>query len=257
VPGKSTSLTDVHRILLGKAPFGFLLEVLLRTAVVYLLLVVLVRLLGKRMSGQVGSLEIAVMIVLGAIVGSAVQMPDRGALPTLALLLTALALQRGLSGAGARWTWFERLTQGGTKMLIKDGLLQTDELRSMGISHEQVFATLRTSEIRHLGQVKRLYIETSGAFSVLKREPPVSGLSVLPAWDRELMARAPHQRGARACSYCGRIETRNLGTSLQCPRCGHRDFREAIVELSDPALERTPSNTGNGASKLAPQARGA
>jgi hypothetical protein len=54
------SLADWHRLLLGKAPFAFLLELLLRATVVYLALLLIVRLLGKRMSGQLTNLELGV-----------------------------------------------------------------------------------------------------------------------------------------------------------------------------------------------------
>jgi uncharacterized membrane protein YcaP (DUF421 family) len=66
-PG-SIRLTDWKRILFGTAPASFLLEVLARTAVMYVALLVVLRLLGKRMSGQITILEMAILISLGAIV---------------------------------------------------------------------------------------------------------------------------------------------------------------------------------------------
>lgn len=56
------------------------------------------------------------MVVLGAIISGAFQMPERGILPAFALMGTLLALQRGVSAAGARWVRLERWTQGGCKM---------------------------------------------------------------------------------------------------------------------------------------------
>jgi len=71
-------LYDIKRILLGQAPVEFMLEVLIRTVITYIALLFLLKLLGKRMDGQVTIIEMSVMITLGAIVSVAMQLPDRG-----------------------------------------------------------------------------------------------------------------------------------------------------------------------------------
>src|SRR4051812_43129161 len=106
------SLATWKRILIGTAPFGFALEVFLRTIVVYLVLVAAVRLLGKRMSGQITNLELGVMMTLGAIVSVPMQSPDRGIVPGLLLLVCVVLLQRGFSEIGTRSSRAERLLLG-------------------------------------------------------------------------------------------------------------------------------------------------
>ena len=92
----------IHRILLGNAPFGYLAELLIRVVVVYTLLLVVVRFLGKRMSGQITNVELGVMIVLGGIVAVPLEIADRGMLPGLLLLVTVLALQRAVGALQSR-----------------------------------------------------------------------------------------------------------------------------------------------------------
>jgi hypothetical protein len=237
LPPKPASLTDWHRLLIGNAPAAFLFEVLLRTAAVYLALVVLVRLLGKRMSGQVSNIELGVMIVLGAVVAGAFQLPDRGVVPALVLLATLLALQRAVTAAGARWPRFERLTQGGSKMLVKNALLQLDEFRAIGISREQVFAALRARDIRHLGQVERLYLEASGEFSVFRARTPGPGLSVFPRGDGDFERRASVLPGAQACALCGAVRSRARRHAHPCERCGHTEFEAALRDGGEPEAD--------------------
>lgn len=235
---------DLKQLILGTAPVAFLLEVALRTVVVYALLVVLVRLLGKRMSGQIGNLELAVMIVLGAIVAGAFQIPNQGVLPALVLLATTLALQRALSTVGARFPRFERLTQGATKLIAQEGLLQLDELGTIGLSREQVFAELRGNGIRHLGQIKRLYHEASGEFSIFRRDRPRPGLSVLPNWDKNVQGRVSHQASLEACAHCGQVRVLE-GERGACSRCHHCAFEPAVLDASGVEAEAiSPSNSG-------------
>lgn len=87
-------LSDIYRILFGEAPVQFLLEVLIRTIIIYCILLVVIRLLGKRMSGQLTSIEMAVMLTLGAIVSVPMQDPARGLLQGVLLLALVLIFQK-------------------------------------------------------------------------------------------------------------------------------------------------------------------
>lgn len=66
---------DWQRIFLGEAPPEFLVEILIRTLIIYIALMIIVRLMGKRMGGQLTISELAVMVTLGAIVAPAMQIP--------------------------------------------------------------------------------------------------------------------------------------------------------------------------------------
>src|SRR3954464_6199142 len=106
------TIGTVRRLLMGSDPFRFLGEIVLRTLIVYLALMLAVRLLGKRMSGQITNLELAVMITLGAIVAVPMEMSDRGLVPAIVLLATVLSLQAGLSYLATRSLRFEQIVVG-------------------------------------------------------------------------------------------------------------------------------------------------
>ncbi len=72
---REIKLDDTGRILFGEAPAEFLLEVLIRTLIIYVALLVTVRLMGKRMVGQLTISEMSVMLTLGAIVSPGMQAP--------------------------------------------------------------------------------------------------------------------------------------------------------------------------------------
>src|SRR5947199_10814271 len=96
--GKSAiQLKDIQRILLGNAPLEFLAEVLIRTIITYLSLLVIVKFLGKRMSGQLTITELAIAIMLGAIVAPPMETPERGILQGIMILVLVLAYHQGLA----------------------------------------------------------------------------------------------------------------------------------------------------------------
>jgi uncharacterized membrane protein YcaP (DUF421 family) len=221
------SLQTWQRILIGNAPFGFALEVLLRTAVVYLFLLGAVRLLGKRMSGQVTNLELGVMLTLGAIVSVPMQLAERGVVPGLVLLCCIVLIQRASSQLEACSLPAARLLIGTTSLLVRDSILLPRELERAHVSQQQLFSVLRVQHIRHLGEVERVYLEAFGAFSVLKRPKPVAGLSILPS-PCVTIQRQP--RRALVCSYCGQtapIESQSA-TDTHCDNCQHTEWTEPV-----------------------------
>ena len=179
-------LSDWQRILLGEAPVEFLLEVFLRTFLIYFMLLVMLRLLGKRMNGQLTNLELSVMLTMGAIMSPAMQLPDRGVFPGILALVCALAFLRGTNLLGFKSSKAEKIIQGTGVTIVKDGIIQLDEMKRNRLSHQQVYAALRSENIYNLGNVKRLYLEAYGTFSIFEREESKPGLSVMPPSDTDV-----------------------------------------------------------------------
>jgi uncharacterized membrane protein YcaP (DUF421 family) len=220
---------DFQRILFGQAPGDFLLEVFIRAVLMYLLLIVVLRLLGKRMDGQLTLTELAVMITLGAIIAVPMQIPDRGIVLGVIALLCVLAFQRGLNWLTLKSAKFEELTQGTLSIMVKDGVLQLDEMMKAGVSRQAIYSGLRKKEIYNLGKIKRLYFEACGILSVYQEESSKPGLSILPPTEKELMkSQATVDKDHLACSNCGAIASARH-EDCTCQNCGERKWIQAVL----------------------------
>jgi hypothetical protein len=73
-------LGDWQRMFFGEVPGGFYWEVVLRIAVIYLILMVSMRLMGKRTASQLSRNEMIALVSLSAAIGVPLQAPDRGIL---------------------------------------------------------------------------------------------------------------------------------------------------------------------------------
>jgi uncharacterized membrane protein YcaP (DUF421 family) len=225
-------LDDWKRILFGQAPPEFLLEVFIRTFILYIILLIVVRLLGKRMAGQLTILEFAVMLTIGAIVSASMQLPDKGILQGVWLLLCILALQRGITLIGYYNNRFENLIQGQVSLIVKNGVLQLNVMASERISREQVFAQLRLSKIFNLGDVERMYLEACGVYSIYKSDQSKPGLDILPKNDDGISHQLTHLPGRQniseiVCSNCGFLQQHN-GPPV-CSNCSETKWQEAIL----------------------------
>lgn len=220
-------LGDWQRLLLGQAPLEFLLETALRTLIIYLFLLLALRLLGKRMNAQLTVAELSVMIMLGGIVSVPMQIPERGILHGVLVLACVVGLYRGINWLAVKYRGVERFTQGTLEIVVTDGVLDLAAMARTRLSQPQLFASLRTNDIQHLGQVKRAYMEASGEFSIYQQESPLPGLSVLPSKDPAIHEAAPAANDLKACENCGHTEPTQHKPPT-CPRCGHHQWATAV-----------------------------
>ncbi len=223
-------LWDWQRILIGEAPVEFMLEVFIRTFIIYLLLLIAVRILGKRMSANITTFEMAVMLTLGAVVSVPMQAPDRGLLQGIVILVCVIALHRGLALLTFKSKKLEVLTQGDVSLLVKNGIIDVKELKRSAMSHEQLFAQIRNKNLRHLGQVKRVYLEACGIFSIYESSNPRPGLSILPAKDEKIARAQLKTHSYAACKNCGNITEGLVKEVGKCDNCGAKDWDRAVTE---------------------------
>ena len=222
-------LSDFQRILFGEAPPEFLIEVLIRTLIIFVALLVFLRLIGKRMGGVLTISELAVMLTLGAILAVPMQVPDRGILQGIVILITVLILQRGFNLLEFKSNKVEQVTQGEMTMLVKDGTIKTGNMMKSRISKQQVFSQLRKNNIHNLGKVKRMYLEACGIFSIYEFEDNRPGLSVLPPTDKGIYElRQDRGSDAMSCCNCGNTIPERKAESA-CQICGSKEWTKSIV----------------------------
>lgn len=220
-------LDDWERILIGNNPWGFTVEIFIRSLIIYFFLVVVMRLLGKRMNAQLNITDLAVMLTLGAIASVPMQDFEAGILPGILLLIAILLLHQGLTLWSYKNRQIEELTVGKVSLVIKNGVIDVERLKKMRISKDQIFSILRSNGVRHLGQVKRLYSESDGQFSLYKFKEAKPGFSVYPRKDETLPPDTKEDEEHMVCGYCGFL-LKHEEASDKCSNCENNDWVKAI-----------------------------
>jgi uncharacterized membrane protein YcaP (DUF421 family) len=229
---------DLHRIFIGQNPGWFMLEVLLRIALIYVVLMIAMRLMGKRVASQMSVSELGVIVTLGAAVGVPMQVPDRGMLPAILILIVAIFFQRGVSLWGFRNRKVEMIAQGDVSVLVQDGRIFLDAMRTAVFSRERLFALLRSRSIEHLGQVRRVYLETSGDVSIFQLAKPKPGLSIIPLFDADLRKDCKTVPGIFACYSCGNMREAQAKPTSECQFCGSEEWTPAVKQVAVLAEEQ-------------------
>lgn len=217
--------SDWTRIIFGNVPPEFFIELVIRVSFVYLLVIFCIRLMGKRMAAQLSRNELVAISSLAASIGIPIQSPERGLLPALIVALLVVAAQRIISGRFIRNEKFERRSQGNLSILVNDCCIQPKVLEKARVSRTEVLARLRAMKVLHLGQVRRLYFEAEGDFTLIRNEEGRPGLTVLPEEDPEFLAEQSYCQDFLVCAFCGR---KHEPAEKQCDNCGHDTFVPAV-----------------------------
>lgn len=140
-----------------------------RTAVLYLLLIVGLRLTGKRQIGELEPIELVLTMLLSDL--ASVPMQDfgiplvNGVIP----IVTLLAMSMLLSCVSLRNVRFRTLICGKPAIIIRNGKLQQDAMRHNRLTLDELFEELRTQGVTDISDVKYAVLETGGQLSVLLR----------------------------------------------------------------------------------------
>jgi uncharacterized membrane protein YcaP (DUF421 family) len=219
-------LSDWQRILFGDVPPDFFLEVVIRTVVIFLLLIVSMRLFGKRMSAQINRIEMVALFSLAAAIGVPLQSPDRGLLPAVLIAVVVILVGRLIASWAFKNERFEARVEDRLTILANDGVLDLQKMEGTVLSKEQIFSRLRSEGFRHLGEVKRLYLEANGSFSTVKEPHPSFGLSILPLHD-PAFCEEQKQSNEQVCCTCGNRKKDN-GAGDVCRNCKDNQWTNGI-----------------------------
>ena len=145
-----------------------LLQIVLRTVVIYLLVLFGVRLSGKREVGQMTPFDLTLLLLLSNSVQNAMTGPDTslmgGAIAACTLLILNYLIAE-VSGANRR---FRRLIQGQPTLLIHDGKAIESHMAKEHVSIDELQRALREHGISCIDQTALAVLEVDGSISCLK-----------------------------------------------------------------------------------------
>ena len=138
----------------------------LRTVILYLVLIAVIRLMGKRQLGQLEPSEFVVTMLVANL--ASIPMQDSGVplYTGLIPILTVLALELILAGMSLKSIAFRRLLCGKPVILIENGHILQSNLRKTRITQDELIGHLREKDVLDPRTVQFAILETSGDLSV-------------------------------------------------------------------------------------------
>jgi uncharacterized membrane protein YcaP (DUF421 family) len=148
-------------------------EIILRTAVVYVVVLVLLRVAGKRELGQMSAVDLVVILVIANAVQNAMTGGDNSLIGGVIAASTLVAINVLVGRVGHRIPLLEHLFTSEPTLLLDDGKLIAAHLARENVTREEVEMAAREHGIDDLAKVRAAILERDGSISIIPRDAPV------------------------------------------------------------------------------------
>ena len=140
---------------------------LIRTAILYLAIIIGLRIMGKRQIGDMQPNELVITILVSEIASIPIQDSAQPIINGLTAVALLVALEVILSVVAMKSGTVRRMVNGGPVIVIRHGVIDQKAMESLRITVDDLLASLRQNQIFDPAEVEYAIVETNGSVSVM------------------------------------------------------------------------------------------
>ncbi len=156
-----------------------LLIISFRTVFLYILIVIILRIMGKREVGELGVIDVVVFVIMAEVASFALDSPDKKLIHSIFPMLMLLLIQVVSSYFSMKSKRFRDIVDGEPTLIIRHGEIIEREMRKQRYNLDDLFQQLREQQIGSVHEVSFAYLEPSGNLSVFKHDDIQPVLSLI------------------------------------------------------------------------------
>ncbi|WP_082498276.1 DUF421 domain-containing protein [Chryseobacterium sp. Leaf180] len=220
-----TSDFSWQQFFFGSEDISFLIEIVLRTLIMFVTIIFGLRVLGKRGVKQLSIFELVVIVGLGSAAGDPMFYKEVGIVSSIMVFCVIIASYSLLTFLLAKFKKFEIILEGKPTCLISNGEFAITNFKKENLGNDEFFSELRLKGISHLGQIETAIEETSGDISVFyfKDEDVKFGLPIMID-SLKNHTRIFEKDTHYSCSFCGFTEKKDHGDNFICNKCSNSSW---------------------------------
>jgi len=219
----------VGNFFINGVEWQFIGEIIGRTVVMFLMILLVLRLSGKRGVRQLSLFEVAIILGLGSAAGDPMFQEDIPIIYAVIVFSVTLVVYKSLTWLASKSLRVHRVLEGQETIVVREGMFDLKHKKDTDFSTMEFFTELRNQSIEHLGQVKLAVLETDGSMSVLfySDEEVKFGLPLFPDHYTKIDISTEH--GPFACMNCGYVICAyTITADGYCPRCQYQHWAKAL-----------------------------
>jgi len=145
-------------------------ELVIRGILVYLFLVIVLRISGKRQIGQLAPIDLILLLVLSNSVQNAMNGGDNSFIGGVISAITLVGTHYLVAFLSFKFKCFEWLVDGSPTTLISDGVLNQKAMDSEFLTIKELESAMRANGIEDISKVKKAVLENDGNISIIVKE---------------------------------------------------------------------------------------
>jgi len=145
------------------------MEIVVRAAFLFLFLWLITRLTGRTTVGELSAFQLVLFVVMGDLIQQGVTQQDYSVTSAILAIGTFALFTISLSVINARAGRFRGITHGIPVVIVNNGEINYERLRSERLSMDDLNAAARQQGIRHISDIELAVLETNGKVSFFTR----------------------------------------------------------------------------------------
>ncbi|MBU4611113.1 DUF421 domain-containing protein [Achromobacter sp. GG226] len=154
-------------------------EMALRGTVMYWFLFLLLRLSGRRDIGSLSVADLLVLVMVADAAGDAMSAGSKSLADGMYVAATIVGWSVIVDRLGYYVPSFRRFIEPSRVCLVRDGRIVASGMRREHLTRSELMEQLRLKGVASLGELRRVYLEANGEFSIIRRDAPTAGQSTL------------------------------------------------------------------------------
>lgn len=140
---------------------------LIRTSVLYIFVIAIMRMMGKRQIGELQPTELVVTLLLSEIIAIPMQDNDISLVSAIVPVLVLVGFEILISVISLKSVKIRSLMQGNSIIIIRDGKLDLKKIKELRFTIDDILEALRQKDIFDISKVQYAVVETNGTISVM------------------------------------------------------------------------------------------
>ena len=158
--------------------------VFFRTIIIYLIIIICIRIMGKRQLGELQPSEFVIAILISNIATLSIEDTDIPLLGAIVPIVTLMCSEVILSAVTLKNSKIQTAVTGNPVVVIHNGIIDQEEMRELRLSIEDLMSQLRINNVFDVRDVAWAIVETNGKLTVYQKfeaRPVTAGMLSLPA----------------------------------------------------------------------------
>lgn len=144
--------------------------ILIRSIILYVIVVSAVRLMGKRQLGDLQPSELVITILISNIATLPLEDTDIPLIIGITPILALVCYEVFVSWLIIRLPFFRKIIYGSPKIIISNGKINRSVLRDLRLSVDDIMTAIRAQQIFDISEVQFAIVETTGSISAIKKQ---------------------------------------------------------------------------------------
>lgn len=146
------------------------LSIIIKTILLYLFIVVVYRIMGKKEVGKLSIIDLIVSILIAELAAISIEETDRSIFMSIVPIVVLVVIQVGVSYISMKSFKLRKVIDGNPTVIIKDGKLNFKEMTKLRYTLDDLIAQLREQGIKSIEEVNYAVLENNGKLSVFDKE---------------------------------------------------------------------------------------